>query len=146
MSPVPYPCKSCKTTVGANHERIFCNYCHDWIHLKCTNLSLADYQRFSQNDKPWMFYFCSIEGLAFNTLDPDVFASVFTEADSSQVPNLLSVDDAGSDPHPIQYVIDPNDHSHNANSCNYFTEASFNATLSSLQRRHLLDGDLLGST
>ena len=36
-------CSLCKFRVHNNHKTIFCNICHLWTHLKCTPLSLSEY-------------------------------------------------------------------------------------------------------
>ena len=52
----------------------------------------------------------------------------------SSVPSYFNLDDSSFDPPLFPHVSDPNDQSHSANSCNYFSEAKFNSTFSSLDQ------------
>ena len=52
----------------------------------------------------------------------------------SSVPSYFNLDDSSIDPYMFPHVSDPYDQSHTANSCNYFSEAKFNSTFSTLDQ------------
>ena len=53
--PVKCPCIICRKPVKSNQKGIQCDFCDLWVHLKCTNLNLHQYEKFSTSDEK---YFC----------------------------------------------------------------------------------------
>ena len=51
-----YPCVVCSVGVKSNQKGICCDSCDRWIHLKCTNHSLSEYNAFCEN--PSLPYYC----------------------------------------------------------------------------------------
>ena len=47
---VKNPCSICKFRVHNIHKAIFCNICHFWTHMKCTSLSLSEYNDLTNSD------------------------------------------------------------------------------------------------
>jgi hypothetical protein len=57
--PIKYPCGSCYRPVAKNHRAIYCEVCNFWIHIKCGNITPAEYIALSTSDEPWICEQCS---------------------------------------------------------------------------------------
>ena len=68
---VKNPCSMCKFKVHNNHKAIFCNICHLWTHLKCTLLSLSEYNDLTHSHDDWYCPSCLSDTFPFNHLDSD---------------------------------------------------------------------------
>ena len=68
---VKNPCSICKFRVHNNHKAIFCNICHLWTHLKCTPLSLSEYNDLTHSHDDWYCPSCLSDTFPFNHLDSD---------------------------------------------------------------------------
>ena len=68
---VKNPCSMCKFQVHNNHKAIFCNICHLWTHLKCTLLSLSEYNDLTHSHDDWYCPSCLSDTFPFNHLDSD---------------------------------------------------------------------------
>ena len=68
---VKNPCSICKFRVHNNHKAIFCNICHLWTHLKCTPLSLSEYDDLTHYHDDWYCPSCLSDTFPFNHLDSD---------------------------------------------------------------------------
>ena len=51
---VKNPCSICKFRVHNNHKAILCNICHLWTQLKCTLLSLSEYNDLTHSHDDWV--------------------------------------------------------------------------------------------
>ena len=65
------PCSICKFRVHKNHKAIFCNICHLWTHLKCTPLSLSEYNDLTHFHDDWYCPSCLSDTFPFNHFDSD---------------------------------------------------------------------------
>ena len=65
-------CSVCKFKVHNNCHAIFCDICFHWSHLKCTKLTLQDYNSLSACDDPWFCPTCLSEILPFNHYSEDI--------------------------------------------------------------------------
>ena len=68
---VKNPCSICKFRVHNNHKAIFCNICHLWTHLKCTPLSLSEYNDLTHSHDDWYCPSCLSDTFPFNHFDSD---------------------------------------------------------------------------
>ena len=64
-------CSICKFRVHNNHKAIFCNVCHLCTHLKCTPLSLSEYNDLTHSHDDWYCPRCLADMFPFNHLDSD---------------------------------------------------------------------------
>jgi hypothetical protein len=49
--PIKYPCTNCKKGVRSNQRAIQCDFCDEWTHMKCTTISLSQYNKLSTSDE-----------------------------------------------------------------------------------------------
>ena len=68
---VKNPCSICKFRVHDNHKAIFCNICHLWTHMKCTPLSLSEYNDLTHCHDDWYCPSCLSDTFPFNHFDND---------------------------------------------------------------------------
>ena len=68
---VKNPCSICKFRVHNNHKAIFCNICHLRTHLKCTPLSLSEYNDLTHSHDDWYCPSCLSDTFPFNHFDSD---------------------------------------------------------------------------
>ena len=85
-----YPCIECKGPVKTNQKGIECNTCKLWVHLKCTNLTEAQYD-FLENNENLPFYCCICQ------IRPSYTDLIFenTEISANLITSLLN--DSSSD-------------------------------------------------
>jgi hypothetical protein len=48
--PVKHPCTDCNKPVKSNQKAIQCNFCDLWTHLKCTKLTVSEYNLMSKSN------------------------------------------------------------------------------------------------
>ena len=46
-------CNTCVRTVRGNQKALICDSCLSWVHLKCTPLSIYDYQQLKSDSSKW---------------------------------------------------------------------------------------------
>ena len=63
---IKYPSGICHKSLNKNQKAIECSTCLNWIHRKCSGLSLKEYECLVQEDDnvPWQCILCEIEGMA----------------------------------------------------------------------------------
>ena len=49
--PIKYPCTNCKKGVRSNQRAIRCDFCDEWTHMKCTTISLSQFNKLSTSDE-----------------------------------------------------------------------------------------------
>ena len=125
---VPYPCVSCKANVRDNQRGVYCDSCHNWIHLKCTNISILEYQRLAHSEESWVCYTCLGNVLQFQSLDTDEFASIILDMASSEAAGSNANRSSFSDFDVLKPVIDPDNLNNNEITCDYFNEFKFKAS------------------
>ncbi|CAG2205039.1 unnamed protein product [Mytilus edulis] len=57
--PIKHPCTDCKKSVRSNQKAFQCDFCDNWTHLKCTNISTTQYHILSTSDDTFYCYECS---------------------------------------------------------------------------------------
>ena len=72
-------CPSCQRTIAVNHRTIACSSCKVWLHIKCGNVSVMQFQDISKlNDSSWLCETCIQSALPFSTITDDSLALLFT--------------------------------------------------------------------
>ncbi|PIK46418.1 hypothetical protein BSL78_16704 [Apostichopus japonicus] len=69
-----FPCGLCSKPVRINQRGIQCDNCNIWYHIKCTDVSVATYDRLSGTDEDWLCNQCQV---------PFQFADSFFDSDQS---------------------------------------------------------------
>lgn len=62
-------CPNCKRIVRDHCRAIECDFCANWFHLKCTTLSLKDYNYLTVSQELWLCKDCRNTIFPFNNLD-----------------------------------------------------------------------------
>ena len=106
-----FPCGICHKSVHDNQKAVFCNECNFYIHIKCNNMSVLEYEVLVNevDDVPWfcinctekyhayVFHFGSIENqtlLNISDFDkPSVVDSIPSFEITSHLPNLPNLQD-----------------------------------------------------
>ena len=44
-----FPCVKCKNCVRTNQKSVCCDLCNNWVHFKCTNLSVEQFEQLSRD-------------------------------------------------------------------------------------------------
>ena len=92
--PVKHPCTDCNKPVKSNQKAIQCDFCDLWIHLKCTKLTVSEYNLMSKSND--CFYCeCCEDRLPnfFNfSRNSELGTSVGSECGSIEVNNMLAAE------------------------------------------------------
>ena len=64
-------CRECTKVVRENARGIQCDVCLKWFHLKCTVLSIKEYNYFSKTGDLWICLYCRRDIFPFHTLERD---------------------------------------------------------------------------
>ena len=105
-----YPCVKCSKPVKTNQKGIECNICMKWIHLKCTKLSIAQYDYLEgNNDTPFLCYICNPEWVCFIPDNPNHgFATPPTLPTHHETSSTLLIPDTVTNPiNPISPTDPP---------------------------------------
>ena len=62
--PAKFPCGVCQKNVSNNS--IQCDSCDSWVHFKCSNLTIAEYDNLSQSSDGWVCPVCLSQSLPFS--------------------------------------------------------------------------------
>ena len=100
-----YPCIECAKPVKSNQKGIECSTCTKWVHLKCTNLTQAQYDYLEANENiPFHCLICNprllyADGLCANNTPPttsptDIDNTLISSLDTSSSP--FSLNDSNS--------------------------------------------------
>ena len=90
--PIKYPCTECIKPVRSNQKAIQCDFCNFWTHLKCTNISLAEYNFLSRNDD---YFYCDRCNDRLPNFTDSFFASgVNMESELNATPNSPEVNNS----------------------------------------------------
>ncbi|XP_060577446.1 uncharacterized protein LOC132734674 [Ruditapes philippinarum] len=57
--PTKFPCGVCTKPVAKNHRALQCESCEFWIHIKCGNVTPAEYILLGNLDDPWLCKTCN---------------------------------------------------------------------------------------
>ena len=87
-----YRCGKCQKHVYDHQNSICCDNCDVWTHLKCTNLTLKEYNKHKIGfEKSWFCIPCKNEIFPFSKLDNKKFQSVFPPVDKIEKMVKLSL-------------------------------------------------------
>lgn len=107
------PCGICHKNIPDNHKSVFCDYCKFWVHIRCNDLSVQEYEELQREPEhiPWfclkctelIFPFGSIENEELINLNNLNFPSFVDSAPSFEITsglmNLPNLDDYDIDEH-----------------------------------------------
>ena len=67
--PITHPCMECNMPVAVTHRAMGCDQCNRWIHIKCGNISVSDYNKFKVGNDPytWRCPLCDMPDDPINT-------------------------------------------------------------------------------
>ena len=72
---INFPCIKCVKPVLNHHKAIFCDCCKKWIHLKCSGMTMFQYQQLSKQNYDW--YCSECFQFPFSTNNDEVFFKLF---------------------------------------------------------------------
>ena len=77
-----YRCHKCSLIINRKQNCICCDICNNWLHLKCTGLSISEFKEIGKlgNTNKWFCKFCIGESLPFASLDNKQFDKLFNIA------------------------------------------------------------------
>ncbi len=82
---VKYPCGICEKAVAKNHRAIVCDLCNKWVHCKCSNVPLSEYNDLiddannnESNEQKWICIKCINSNISFSDLDDKHFYITLT--------------------------------------------------------------------
>ena len=73
------PCGICHKNIPDHHKSVLCNHCNFWIHIKCTNISVAEYEGLQKepDDVPWFCPMCTAVMFPFGSLDTNELSNLY---------------------------------------------------------------------
>ena len=77
-------CKICIKVFKTNQNCIYCDICKMWLHLKCANLSLHQFNSLSNTDLPFYCVTCLSTVLPFVNMNKTDFKHSFSSGYKSQ--------------------------------------------------------------
>lgn len=71
MSKTLFPCSICNKEVKEGSDAVFCDFCKQWVHHRCSQLTRSDFKSLvnSQDAEVWSCLRCNCEILPFNQND-----------------------------------------------------------------------------
>ena len=65
-----FPCGICHQNIQANQKAIFCNNCNFYVHIKCNDISTAEYKEIEKepDEVSWFCKKCTIDMFPFGSL------------------------------------------------------------------------------
>ena len=109
-----YPCLVCHSVCTKNQNCICCTLCDEWVHLKCTNLTVAKFNKYTDKDNSEPYYCINClygndsEGnleppdhtshFVINSLNPEDILdlcpnSIFNNKDDIELSEYFTIDD-----------------------------------------------------
>ena len=71
-----YPCGVCEKSIDdSKQSSIFCDLCKFWVHTKCNQLNVLDFQHIEACTEPWFCLKCISNLFPFGTLNNQNFSS-----------------------------------------------------------------------
>ncbi len=64
------PCGICHKNIHKNQKAIFCENCNFFVHMKCNDMSAAEYKQLENepDDVPWFCKECTMDMFPFGSL------------------------------------------------------------------------------
>ena len=124
---VKYPCSVCEKSVRIDSEAIQCDNCDLWVHRKCNNISLSEYEELIDdgNTEKWFCIICINSSLPFSQCDDKNFYcginGVTTETNLENMSFSMSQKDQQLSKHISKLIIENTDPDNtNNNFCKYY--------------------------
>ena len=124
MNPPKNPFGICHKSILDNCKSIYCSNCHYWLHIRCNNISNAEYKSFLNEATyvPWFCIKCTKILFPFGQLDNDELLNLYEASFPSladSLPSFEIVSGLSNLPNLEDYDVDEHLPS-NINS-NYYT-------------------------
>ena len=87
--PITHPCMGCNMPVAVTHRAMGCDQCDRWVHIKCGNISVKDYNLFKAGNDPYIWK-CPLCDL------PDAPADTSSSSNDSDCSNQSGRSDSSS--------------------------------------------------
>ena len=73
MKPNKYPCGICNRNVTDGQKSIYCNNCNLWVHIRCNEISVSEYNKLVNecDDIPWFCLSCTKTMFPFGSLEKE---------------------------------------------------------------------------
>ena len=73
MKPTKYPCGICNRNVTDGQKSIYCNNCNLWVHIRCNETSVSEYNELVKecDDIPWFCLSCTKTMFPFGSLEKE---------------------------------------------------------------------------
>ena len=78
------PCSICYKIVKTNQRAIQCDCCESWVHIKCNDISLTEYEHLKYRSDLWHCLVCSIK--------TNLFSMPFTVCNNLELSNINNSD------------------------------------------------------
>lgn len=120
-----YPCLQCTKPVKCNQKSIYCDSCSLWVHFKCSELSLNEFQQESKNPTHnWSCFKCLTSQLPFMSLSKDemINANVLKVRTTHNTKSTLNIDSLLT----IISASDKDSTNPSTSTCNFLTVNEYN--------------------
>ena len=67
---IKFPCTVCGRSVAKNHKALQCDYCDQWVHIKCNLIDKKTYELLKQDKTPWSCIKCTENIFPYMQTDP----------------------------------------------------------------------------
>ena len=102
---IKFPCQLCKKSCKTNENSIFCDTCSSWIHLKCTQQTIKQFESLGTSELPYFCEKCCTTIFPFQNSNNDELLNEFALKKS----NLNSITEEVFDiQNVIQHIPDIN--------------------------------------
>ena len=110
---IKYPSTDCGRSVAKNHKALQCDYCDQWVHIKCNLIDKKTFKLLKQDETPWLCIKCTKNIFPFIQADPVNNHNHLTTKQQEIINDLNQIKD------------DPE----NTPSSKYYTPDSFNKNI-----------------
>ena len=120
---IKYPCTVCGRSVAKNHKALQCDYCDQWVYIKCNLIDKKTYELLKQDESPWSCIKCTENIFPFIQADPPANNHNHLKTKQQEIINALN-----------QITDDPE----NIPSSKYYTPDEFNENVTFSTKDFLL--------
>ena len=93
---IKYPCTVCGRSVAKTHKALQCDYCDEWVHIKCNLLDKKTYELLKQDESPWSCIKCTKNIFPF--IQPDFPANNHDHLTTKQQEIVNALNQIAGDP------------------------------------------------
>ena len=134
---IKYPCGICEKAVAKNHKAVVCDLCDKWVHCRCSNVSLSEYNDMiddANNDestnKKWICIKCINSNISFSSIDDKhlytTMNGINSDNDLANISFSLSPSDKKITESISKIILETSDPtSQNSNFCKYYETKDF---------------------